>query len=79
MREVGAVRATLSGLCASLVGIGLARFAYTPLMPVMIRADWFTASVVVYLGAANSRDISSARCSGGPSRPALPRRSCFAP
>jgi hypothetical protein len=30
---VGAARATLAGLCASLVGIGLARFAYTPLLP----------------------------------------------
>jgi predicted MFS family arabinose efflux permease len=46
-------RATLSGLCALLVGIGLARFAYTPLIPALIEADWFTPSRVVYLGAAN--------------------------
>jgi predicted MFS family arabinose efflux permease len=46
-------RATLSGLCATLVGIGLARFAYTPLIPVLIAADWFAPSQVVYLGAAN--------------------------
>lgn len=42
-----------AGLCASLVGIGLARFAYTPLIPALIEAHWFSASAVVYLGAAN--------------------------
>ena len=46
-------RAIFAGLCASLVGIGLARFAYTPLIPPMIEAHWFVASDVVYLGAAN--------------------------
>jgi predicted MFS family arabinose efflux permease len=49
----GAYRATLSGLCASLVGIGLARFAYTPLIPALISAQWFTPSEAAYLGAAN--------------------------
>ena len=43
----------LAGLCASLVSIGLARFAYTPLIPSLIQAQWFSASDVVYLGAAN--------------------------
>ncbi|AZF10580.1 putative MFS-type transporter [Pseudomonas sp. R2-37-08W] len=42
-----------AGLCASLVSIGLARFAYTPLIPALIQAQWFSASDVVYLGAAN--------------------------
>lgn len=42
-----------AGLCASLVGLGLARFAYTPLIPALIAAGWFTPSAVVYLGAAN--------------------------
>ncbi|VVO41930.1 YbfB/YjiJ family MFS transporter [Pseudomonas fluorescens] len=42
-----------AGLCASLVSIGLARFAYTPLIPTLIQAQWFSASDVVYLGAAN--------------------------
>lgn len=42
-----------AGLCASLIGIGLARFAYTPLIPALIDAHWFSASTVVYLGAAN--------------------------
>jgi predicted MFS family arabinose efflux permease len=50
---VSAWRATLSGLCASLVGIGLARFAYTPLIPALIEAHWFSPSQAAYLGAAN--------------------------
>lgn len=50
---VGAARATLAGLCGSLVGIGLARFAYTPLLPALITAGWFTSSQAAYLGAAN--------------------------
>jgi predicted MFS family arabinose efflux permease len=49
----GAAWATLAALCASLVGIGLARFAYTPLLPALIGAGWFTPSAAAYLGAAN--------------------------
>lgn len=51
--EVSGWRATLSGACASLVGIGLARFAYTPLLPAIIDAHWFAPSAAAYLGAAN--------------------------
>ena len=46
-------RATLGGLCAALVGVGLSRFAYTPLIPALIEADWFTPAQAAYLGAAN--------------------------
>ena len=46
-------RGTLSASCATLVGIGLARFAYTPLLPAIIGAHWFAPSVAAYLGAAN--------------------------
>src|SRR6185437_5905613 len=46
-------RSAAAGLCASLVGLGLARFAYTPLIPAIIAAKWFNPSDVVYLGAAN--------------------------
>lgn len=45
--------ATVAGLSASLVAIGLARFAYTPLVPPLITAHWFPAADVVALGAAN--------------------------
>jgi predicted MFS family arabinose efflux permease len=46
-------RSTISALCASVVGLGLARFAYTPLLPAIIDAHWFAASDAAYLGAAN--------------------------
>jgi len=46
-------RATVSAFCASLVGIGLARFAYTPLLPAIVAAHWFAPSAAAYLGAAN--------------------------
>lgn len=46
-------RYAVAGLAASLVGLGLARFSYTPLIPALIAAKWFSASDVVYLGAAN--------------------------
>ncbi|MEM5338350.1 YbfB/YjiJ family MFS transporter [Paraburkholderia azotifigens] len=46
-------RGTIAGASASLVGIGLARFAYTPLLPAIIDAHWFAASTAAYLGAAN--------------------------
>ena len=43
----------LAGLAAALVGIGLARFAYTPLLPALIEQQWFAETTAVYLGAAN--------------------------
>ncbi|MGY2257525.1 YbfB/YjiJ family MFS transporter [Pseudomonas sp. SDO55104_S430] len=46
-------RGTVAGFSASLVGIGLARFAYTPLLPAIVGAHWFDASRAAYLGAAN--------------------------
>jgi predicted MFS family arabinose efflux permease len=46
-------RPVLSAFCACLIGIGLARFAYTPLLPAIVNAHWFDASTAAYLGAAN--------------------------
>ena len=46
-------RMALSGLCASPIGIGLSRFAFTPLLPELIAEHWFPASSAAYLGAAN--------------------------
>lgn len=46
-------RLTLSGASASLIGIGLARYSYAPLLPAIIAAHWFAASSAAYLGAAN--------------------------
>jgi len=57
--------ATVAGLCASLVGIGLARFAYTPLIPALIDAGWFAPSAVAYLGAANLAGYLAGALSAG--------------
>jgi len=46
-------RAALSGLCAMLVGIGLARFAYAPIIPALVEGGWFSAGQAAYLGAIN--------------------------
>jgi predicted MFS family arabinose efflux permease len=53
VRAPSAAFAIFAGLAASLVSIGLARFAYTPLIPLLIDARWFSPGDVVYLGAAN--------------------------
>ena len=50
---VSPLRATVSGFSACLVGIGLARFAYTPLLPAIVGAHWFEPAAAAYLGAAN--------------------------
>lgn len=59
-------RLTMAGLCASLVGIGMARFAYTPLLPAIIGAHWFSASTATYLGAANLGGYLAGALLGGP-------------
>ncbi len=64
--ETGVWRATLSGLCASLVGIGLARFAYTPLLPAIIDAGWFGAASATYLGATNLAGYLAGALLAGP-------------
>lgn len=46
-------RAALAGFCGTLVGIGLARFAYAPLLPALIEAGWFDPAEAAYIGAAN--------------------------
>lgn len=46
-------RPALAGLAAIFVGIGLARFAFTPLIPALIAAHWFAPASAAYLGATN--------------------------
>ncbi|KIL98980.1 Permeases of the major facilitator superfamily [Paramagnetospirillum magnetotacticum MS-1] len=53
MHHPGPWRSTVSALFANLVGIGLARFAYSPLIPALVVEGWFEASAAAYLGAAN--------------------------
>jgi len=66
--------ATISGLCASLVSIGFARFAYTPLIPPLIEAHWFSASDTVSLGAANYAGYFIGALVGRPMAAALSNR-----
>lgn len=46
-------RATAAALFANLVGLGLARFAFSPLVPALVAEHWFSASQAAYLGSAN--------------------------
>ena len=46
-------RGVLCAFCASLIGIDLARFAYSPPLPAIVGAHWFEPAIAVYLGAAN--------------------------
>jgi MFS family permease len=45
-------RLSLAGLCATLVGNGLGRFAFVALMPALIQAGWFTQAGASTLGVA---------------------------
>lgn len=67
-----------AGLSASLVGLGLARFAYTPLIPALIDADWFAPADVVYLGAANLTGYLAGTLAAR-SRPGSGPSACSAP
>jgi predicted MFS family arabinose efflux permease len=41
------------GFCVLLAGIGLGRFGYPPLIPLLVKDGWFTAAQADYLGAWN--------------------------
>ncbi|MGH1479910.1 MAG: YbfB/YjiJ family MFS transporter [Geminicoccales bacterium] len=43
----------LAGCCATLLGIGLQRFAYGPILPAMVEEGWLAAAPAGMLGAAN--------------------------
>ena len=45
--------AIFAGFASLFIGIGLARFGYTPLLPAVIEAGWFPPAEAAYLGAAN--------------------------
>ena len=46
-------QATLAGLCAIGIALGMSRFAYTPLAPALIRDGWTTIPQAGFLGGAN--------------------------
>ncbi len=45
-------RLSIAGLCATLIGNGIGRFAFIALMPALIQAGWFTQADASYLGVA---------------------------
>jgi len=47
------IRVTFAAMCAILVGLGMARFAFSPLVPALVSSHWFSASEAAYLGSAN--------------------------
>ncbi|WP_022728315.1 YbfB/YjiJ family MFS transporter [Fodinicurvata sediminis] len=51
--DTAALKVIAAAFLAVLVGIGLSRFAYTPLLPAIIEAGWFEPGQAAYLGAAN--------------------------
>lgn len=53
MRERSWVLSSLAGGVCVLLGIGLARFAYTPLIPALVDEHWFSIAQANYLGAIN--------------------------
>ncbi|MES1946153.1 major facilitator superfamily protein [Salinisphaera sp. C84B14] len=53
MPQISATRLGLAGGVCTLLGIGLARFAYTPLIPALVEAGWFSSHAAAYLGAIN--------------------------
>jgi len=51
--QLSARQLGLAGGVCTLLGIGLARFAYTPLIPALVNAGWFSTHAADYLGAIN--------------------------
>lgn len=49
----GPWKGVAAAFLAIVVGIGLSRFAYSPLIPAVVNAGWFSPSDAAYLGAAN--------------------------
>ncbi len=47
------LRPALTGAAATLSGIGLARFSYVPLFPIMVSAGWVDPAGAGLLGAVN--------------------------
>lgn len=75
--DTRALFATLAGLCGSLVAVGLARFAYTPLIPSLIQAHWFSSAQTVTLGAANFAGYLVGAMSGQPVAAKLSNRTAL--
>ncbi|GAN81667.1 YbfB/YjiJ family MFS transporter [Acidocella aminolytica] len=47
------IRTALSGLLAMFVGIGVARFSFAPLVPALVKAQWYSASSAFWFATVN--------------------------
>jgi predicted MFS family arabinose efflux permease len=47
------IMAALAGLCATLIGLGIGRFSYVALLPLLIDAHWATPGGAAQIAAAN--------------------------
>ncbi|MCL1079675.1 YbfB/YjiJ family MFS transporter [Parashewanella spongiae] len=43
--------ASFCGLCATVIGLGIGRFSFVPLIPAMISNDWYSEALTGYLGS----------------------------
>lgn len=59
-----------AGFCATLLGVGLQRFAYAPLLPAMVHAQWLSAGEAGALGGVNLAGYLA----GALAAPAIARR-----
>lgn len=51
--KLAAPKAAAAGLSALFCGLGIGRFAYTPLLPALVTAGWFDPGEAAAFGAAN--------------------------
>ena len=68
----------LAGACATLLGIGLQRFAYGPILPAMVQQGWLEAGPAGMLGGANLAGYLVGAFAAGAVVPPCPRaaRAC---
>ncbi|MBC5850552.1 YbfB/YjiJ family MFS transporter [Vibrio metschnikovii] len=53
MRSTNALLVLMVGMSSTLIGIGLSRFAFTPLIPMLSSEGWFSVIETSYLGSLN--------------------------
>ncbi|WP_181397517.1 YbfB/YjiJ family MFS transporter [Vibrio sp. 11986-1-5] len=53
MRLTNTLLVLMVGMSSTLIGIGLSRFAFTPLIPMLSSEGWFSVAQTSYLGSLN--------------------------
>ena len=65
-------RAAAAGFAAMFAGLGIGRFAYTPLLPAMVKAGWYGPGEAAAFGAANLVGYLAGAAAALPAARALP-------